>query len=355
MGLGTHIWQVDPERPAYDELQPAVQVLRGGGLVAFPTETVYGLGADALNPDAVARIFEAKGRPQDNPLIVHVSSREMAYSLMGNSAERPLLDRLARAFWPGPLTLVVTAAARVPRRVTAGLDTVGLRMPSHPVALALIEQLGRPVAAPSANRSGVPSPTSPEHVWEDLKGRIEGIVAGGDCDVGVESTVLDITVTPPLLLRPGGVTPEALADVLGCPVVIDRHARAPASEKEPIGPVRSPGMKYRHYAPRTPILLVEAGDGHVERLREVVGAHQAEGKRVGLLVTDESALALQLDLPTIRMGPKSRPEAIARDLFRNLRAVDKLRVDVVVAEGIDDAGVGLAVMNRLRRAAEARV
>lgn len=348
----THIWQADPHRPSHDELQPAAEVLRRGGLVAFPTETVYGLGADALNPKAVSRIFEAKGRPQDNPLIVHVASLDMAYSLMGNAAERPLLDRLAREFWPGPITLVVTASARVPGRVTAGLDTVGLRMPAHPVALALIEQLGRPVAAPSANRSGVPSPTLPEHVWDDLKGRIEGIVAAGECNVGVESTVLDITVTPPVLLRPGGVTPEALEEALGRPVTIDRHVHVPAAAREALGPVRSPGMKYRHYAPRTPIVLVETGGGNLERLRDVVRERQAEGKRVGLLVTDEATL--EMDLPTIRLGSRSRPEQIAQDLFRNLRAVDALSVDVVVAEGIEDTGVGLAVMNRLRRAAAER-
>lgn len=350
----THIWQVDPERPSYDELQPAVEVLRRGGLVAFPTETVYGLGADALNPEAIAGIFEAKGRPQDNPLIVHVSSLDMAYSLMGNPAEQPLLQQLAHRFWPGPLTMVVTASSRVPRRVTAGLDTVGLRMPAHPVALALIEQLGRPVAAPSANRSGVPSPTSAEHVWDDLQGRIEGIVAAGECKVGVESTVLDITVVPPVLLRPGGVTPEALEEALGRSVVIDRHVHVPAVNSEVIGPVRSPGMKYRHYAPRTPIVLVEAGDGHLERLRAVVDKQLAEGKRVGLLVTEEAATP-QSDVPTIVMGSKHRPEQIAQDLFRHLRAVDNLAVDVVVAEGIDDGGVGLAVMNRLRRAATERV
>lgn len=349
----TQVWYVDPVQPADASLLPAVEVLRRGGVVAFPTETVYGLGADALNPDAVARIFEAKGRPQDNPLIVHVASLDMAFGLMGDAGQRPIVERLAAAFWPGPLTLVVTRNARISDRVTAGLDTVGLRMPAHPVALRLIQLLGRPIAAPSANRSGRPSPTLAEHVLADLDGRIDGVVAGGVSSVGVESTVLDVTVSPPVLYRPGGVTPEALEAVLGGPVVIDPHVRA-AKAVADAGPVRSPGMKYRHYAPSTPIVLVECPQAAPERIRQVAEELAASYGRVGLLLTDETA-EYGFAFPVVRMGPRHRPERIAAGLFAALRQVDGMGFDVVVAEGIADRGVGLAVMNRLRRAASQRI
>lgn len=349
----THLWNVDPVHPLRDELQPAADLLRVGGLVAFPTETVYGLGADALSAAAVARIFQAKGRPQDNPLIVHVSSLEMAYSLMGQSDERPILDILAAAFWPGPLTLVVTRNHRIGDQVTAGLGTVGLRMPSHPVALALIDELERPIAAPSANRSGRPSPTMPQHVMADLNGRIEGIVSAGACSVGVESTVLDITEWPPVLLRPGGATPEEISGVLGTEVVVDRHVHVPVTDPEATQ-VRSPGMKYRHYAPSTPLILVEASAFTRERLRDLIAIQQSQGNRVGILATDEADVA-SLDLPVVRMGSRARPDQIAANLFSALRHVDRTDVDVVLVEGIDDRGVGLAVMNRLRRAAGRRI
>lgn len=349
----TQRWHVDPVRPSMEGLLPAVETLRAGGVVAFPTETVYGLGADALNPEAVARIFAAKGRPQDNPLIVHVSSLTMAYDLMADSDQRPLLERLARTFWPGPLTMIVARNQRISPRVTAGLDTVGLRMPAHPVALQLIRLLDRPIAAPSANRSGRPSPTLPEHVLADLDGRIDGVVAGGPCSVGVESTVLDITSWPPVLYRPGGVTPEALREVLGTDVIVDVNVHAPAAETMS-GPVPSPGMKYRHYAPSTPIVLVEAPVPNPERLREVVAQFKAEHSNIALLLTDESATT-DFGVPVIRMGSRRVPEQIAAELFGVLRELDQHGFDLVIAEGVDDAGMGLAVMNRLRRAAARRL
>lgn len=352
--LKTKVWTVDPDNPDLECLRQAAATLAAGGLVAFPTETVYGLGADGLNPVAVGGIFRAKGRPQDNPLILHVSSLEMAYSLMGDESERPRLEALAGAFWPGPLTMVVTKSEIVPEAVTGGLNTVGIRMPAHPVARALIEELGHPVAAPSANRSGVPSPTLPDHVLADLDGRIDGLVAGGACAVGVESTVLDITEEPPVLLRPGGVTPDELAHVLGGPVVVDKVVHVPVVDTDEPREVRSPGMKYRHYAPNTPLVLLEPGGDQLDRLRTVIDRRRQRGERVGLMLTDETA-ALGFSEPVIRMGSRQSPREIARRLFGLLREVDHLGVDVVIVEGIADEGVGLAVMNRLRRAAGERI
>lgn len=345
--LDTQVWRVDPAGATAQtpELAPAVAILAAGGLVAFPTETVYGLGADALSAKAVQGIFRAKGRPADNPLIVHVPSLAAAEELIHPKASRGPLQLLADSFWPGPLTLVVPRRGGVPVEVTAGLDTVGIRVPNHRIALALLRALNRPVAAPSANRSGAPSPTRPEHVWRDLAGRIDGLVDGGPCAVGVESTVLDLSVWPPVLLRPGGVTLEELSAVLGVQVAADPRifAGAPAE-----GPVRSPGMKYKHYAPRTPLLLVEQPSP--ARLLQEAQHAASRGERVGLVVCDETAIPGS-SFPVVRLGPRSDPGRIAAQLFHVLRTIDEGRFDLVVVEGIEPKGMGLAVMNRLRRAA----
>ncbi|WP_207707626.1 L-threonylcarbamoyladenylate synthase, partial [Desulfofundulus thermobenzoicus] len=326
-------------------------ILRRGGLVAFPTETVYGLGADALNARAVARIFEAKGRPQDNPLIVHVAAREMVDPLVARvpAHARQLMD----AFWPGPLTLVLPAAAAVPREVTAGLDTVGIRMPDHPVALALIRSAGVPVAAPSANLSGRPSPTSAEHVLADLGGRVEVVLDGGPAGIGVESTVLDITGDVPVILRPGGVTAEEIAGITGRvrldPGVDGRAGNGgrPAAGYRP----RSPGMKYRHYAPRTPLILVEGDPGRVTaRVQELAREYLSRGRRVGILASAETA-PLYREGQVVVAGQRNKPSTIAARLFALLRRFDEMPVDIILAEGIEPRGMGLAVMNRLRRAA----
>lgn len=350
----TKVWPVDAVAPFPHDLDPAIHILRAGGLVAFPTETVYGLGADALNPSAVARIFQAKGRPPDNPLIAHVSSLDMAFTLLGDAEQRPIVEQLAAAFWPGPLTLVVTRNERIGDLVTAGLDTVGLRLPAHPVAAELIRLLGHPLAAPSANRSGRPSPTLPEHVLVDLEGRIDGIIDGGPCSVGLESTVLDVTQWPPILLRPGGVTPEALRAAIGVAVTVDRNVHTSRVEDDGANPVRSPGMKYAHYAPKTPLVLVETEIADADRLVAIAQQYYTEGKRIGLLVTDETA-AIGFEFPTLRMGPRSQPDMIATGLFSVLRAVDLETFDLVIVEGIEASGIGLAVMNRLRRAAATRI
>lgn len=346
----TLYWSLDPIRPAPEVVAQAGEILRRGGLVAFPTETVYGLGANALDSRAVARIFEVKGRPQDNPLIVHVAHRgEVAGLISGEVPERASL--LIELFWPGPLTLVLPAAPHLPPQVTAGLPTVALRMPAHPVALALIEAAGVPVAAPSANLSGRPSPTTARHVLEDLGGRIEAVLDAGPAAVGLESTVLDLTGPVPMILRPGGVTREELEEVLGEVLL------APGAAGESFGPVRprSPGMKYRHYAPKATLLLVEGEPRRVvSRIEEQASAYLSRGMKVGILTFEETASLYHLPQDRVHVvvaGSRKDPRAVASCLFSVLRRFDGLGVDVILAEGIEPRGMGLAVMNRLRRAA----
>ena len=318
-----------------DELgiRRGAEVIRAGGLVAFPTETVYGLGADALSGSAVARIFEAKERPRGNPLIVHLAG---AAALESVAASVPPRARdVAARFWPGPLTLVLPRARAVPLITTGGLGTVAARVPSHPVALALIEASGRPIAAPSANRSGRPSPTRAEHVREDLDGRIELILDGGPTPVGVESTVLDMTTEPPLLLRPGGVTLEQLRDCLGEVAVLK------GDDEEAAG--RSPGLRYRHYAPRAQVIVIEAGAG--ERL--VIPWLEA-GRPVALM--SQRPIALDRSGLTVRIMPADLG-AYARDLFSVLRELDSIGVEGIFVEAVPPEGLGLTIMDRLRRAA----
>lgn len=346
--IHTEVVLVSPETPSAESLAPAAAALQAGQLVAFPTETVYGLGANALDGAAVARIFAAKGRPADNPLIVHVADRSAVDQVV--KAVPPKAVALMDAFWPGPLTLVLPRQAAIPPEVAAGLETVGVRMPSHPVALALIRAAGVPVAAPSANRSGRPSPTSAEHVLEDMAGRIPWVLDGGETGVGLESTVLDMTADPPVVLRPGGVTVEQLRQVIG-EVRIDPGVNGTSQVANP----RSPGMKYTHYAPKAPVLLVEGPVLAMQaKIIDLANEYLAEGKRVGILCATESmgryAAPVVLDY-----GDRHQLEMVAASLFRTLRAFDRHAVDVVLAEGVPETGIGLAVMNRLRRAAGGRV
>jgi len=322
--------------------------LRRGGLVAFPTETVYGLGANALDGRAVAGIFEAKGRPPDNPLIVHVAGQEAVSSLVKwvPGAARDLME----AFWPGPLTIILPASDKVPARVTAGLDTVAVRMPAHPVALGLIRAAGVPVAAPSANTSGRPSPTIARHVLDDLDGRIDMILDGGPAGIGVESTVLDLTAQVPLVLRPGGVTPEDLSKILGA-VEVDPAARSGLKEGRP----RSPGMKYTHYAPRAPLLLIEGSrDTAAAKIIELALECRSKGRRVGILTYHDSEDFSSVG-EVVLAGCRDKPETVAAKLYAALRRFDEMDVDLILAEGLEDRGVGLAVMNRLRKAAGGRI
>jgi L-threonylcarbamoyladenylate synthase len=340
----TQVIVVDPLRPDAAQIARAAACLRGGGLVAFPTETVYGLGAHALDRRAVARIFEAKGRPSTDPLIVHVASLEAAAALV---TETPGVARaLAVRFWPGPLTLVFGRAPAVPPEVTAGLDTVAVRVPAHPVARALLDATGLPIAAPSANLFSRPSPTRAAHVLEDLDGRIEVVIDAGPTDVGVESTVLDLTQDPPVVLRPGAVTIEALRTIV--PGVV---SRAPAAAD---GAMPSPGLLVRHYAPRTPMSLYEGDPAATrERLRRAVRDAVAAGRRVGVLATREQAEGLR-DLPVVvaELGSERDVEQVAGRLYAALRELDAAQLDDIVALDFPhEEGLWRALRDRLRRAA----
>ena len=318
-------------------IRRAAALLRAGELVAFPTETVYGLGADALNGAAAARIFAAKGRPADNPLIAHIAGES---GLAGLIAGEPCAcaRKLMRAFWPGPMTLIFPKSPRVPREVTAGLDTVAVRMPSHPVARALICAAQTPIAAPSANRSGRPSPTTAAHVLEDMEGRIPLILDGGPCEVGLESTVVDVTGARPRILRPGGVTLEMLEGVVG-EVDVDEgvlHQLQAGSQ------ARSPGMKYKHYAPKGEVTIVTGP----RAAQEIARLYDAADGRAAILAFS------QADYGARRVY---RLKNAPGELFAALRQLDEDGMETIYAEDVPTAGVGLAVMNRLMRAAAFRV
>lgn len=320
-------------------VRDAAAILRRGGLLGIPTETVYGLGADALNEDAVSRIFLAKGRPQDNPLIIHVPNASWLERYCRDVP--PAAYRLAERFWPGPLTMILPRRDIVPLQTTGGLETVGVRCPNHPVTLAIIEAAGVPIAAPSGNTSGRPSPTTAAHMIEDMDGRINGIVDGGPCTVGVESTIIDLTVTPPRLLRPGGLPLESLRQVLG-EVAVDKAVTGLlAAGERP----RAPGMKYRHYAPHAPVTVVT---GEPER-----SARRIQGllsDTAGVICFDEYAPLFPGHI-IHKLGPAADKSAQARHVFDALRTFDGTDVTEIFAQCPDDGGLGLAVANRLKKAA----
>ncbi|NLP15095.1 MAG: threonylcarbamoyl-AMP synthase [Clostridium sp.] len=343
--MKTEILKIELNGIDKEKLRYAAEVLRGGGLVAFPTETVYGLGADALNENAVKKIFGAKGRPSDNPLIVHITEKEWAGGLA--TSIPPAAEILMDRFWPGPLTLVLEKSDKVPDVITAGLSTVGLRTPAHPVALALIREAGIPIAAPSANISGRPSPTTPEHVIDDLYGKVDVIVDGGCSKVGVESTVLDVTAAPPMILRPGGVSYEQLTDVLG-DVTIDASILKKHSENYV---PRAPGMKYKHYSPKAEVTVVEGEpEKVVQKINNLIWEYKESNTAVGVLSTEQTKM-LYGDVPVISLGDRQKPETIAANLFKAFRDFDDIGIEVILAEAIDNQGIGLAVMNRLKKAA----
>lgn len=338
--METTIFSVDNNLDNEEKYQQAVDILTNGGVVAFPTETVYGLGALATNEQAVQKIFEAKGRPSDNPLIVHIGRRAEVANYATHITEDA--KKLMTAYWPGPLTLVFDKIPGViAPNVTPGVDTVGIRMPDHPVALELLRALGGPLAAPSANRSGKPSPTEALHVFEDLEGLIPLILDGGQTGIGVESTVLDMTTSPPTILRPGGTTQEMIEAVIG-PV---RTGSKSPGEQAP----RSPGMKYIHYAPEAPLYVI-APD--IIAIREAVEALHNEGKRVAIIGPDD------LEIPTadwyFAVGPRNNNEAMASHLYRALRQCDLTEANLILAVETDLSGVGAAVMNRLTKAANGK-
>ncbi len=339
----TKYLKIDKENPDRGMLLEAAEMIKQGGLVAFPTETVYGLGANGLNEQAVAKIYQAKGRPSDNPLILHIADPEDIYQL--GTAISPNAIALSRKFWPGPLTVIVNRQQIVPDRVTGGLDTVAIRLPVSKVTRELIRLSGVPLAGPSANTSGKPSPTTAEAVMADLNGKIDAVLDAGPCSIGVESTVIDCTTPIPTILRPGGITPNMVRELLG-EVDID-----PALAGGAVKP-KAPGMKYRHYAPEAPVLLFEGDPKKVEAaLLSKVLISLLEGKAVGALVSLETAKLLPAKIELEIYGSRERPREVAANLFAKLRSFDTKKVDIIYAEGILEEGIGIAVMNRLRKAA----
>jgi L-threonylcarbamoyladenylate synthase len=337
--------KVDPLNPDKEILRNAVEVLRRGGVIAFPTETVYGLGADAMNPNAVKKIFEIKGRPSDNPLIVHIGSFNMLFEISADLSEN--IIKSLKILWPGPFTAIVKKGKSVPDITTAGLPFVAVRMPAHPVALALIEEFGRPIAAPSANRSGKPSPTIAEHVIEDLGDSVDLIIDGGETFFGVESTILDLTKDPPILLRPGPIDPETLERVFGKRIVIPSFARGLGEADKAL----APGMKYRHYAPDKKLILIENGGNMDICIKNVIKDLLSRGLKPCIVGYEEyKYIASIYMLEFISLGSIRNPYEIAKNLYKGLRSVDKTSADLCIAIGVDERGIGLAIMNRLRKA-----
>lgn len=316
----------------------AAAIIRTGGLLGIPTETVYGLGADALNEDACRRIYEAKGRPQDNPLIIHIA--DVSWLPKYCKDIPPAAYALARRFWPGPLTMILPKQNCVPMRTTGGLDTVGIRCPDHPLTLEIIRRAGVPIAAPSGNTSGRPSPTTAQHMIEDMWGKIDGIADGGPCGVGVESTIIDLTCTPPRLLRPGGLPLEALEEVLG-EVVVDKAVTAePGKGEKP----KAPGMAYRHYAPKAPVTVIS---GDPDRSAKYILAHC--DKNIGVICFHEY-LELFEGQMVYDLGHKDNKAEQAHFVFDALRTFDGTDVTQIFAQCPDSSGLGLAVENRLKKA-----
>ena len=338
--------KVDAQEPSVRKIRVAAGFVRRGGLVAFPTETVYGLGADALNPEAVVALFEAKKRPLDNPPIVHVGHVRDVQKLVEDVSFEG--EKLMEEFWPGPLTLIFRRSKVVPDVTVAGLETVAIRMPRHNVALALIRESHCPISAPSANLAGKPSPTLAKHVLDDLGGRIDAVLDAGPTSIGVESTVLDLTVNPPQVLRPGGTPFELLKKALSR---VELNPVVTAEKPVSVEKARSPGIKHKHYAPNADVVIVE---GEMPKVIEKVAAltrfYKERGSRVGVLCTDETAQYYDADVVK-SLGSRSDLADVARNLFRLLREFDLEKVDMIVAEGFPVKGLGLAVMNRLRKAA----
>lgn len=325
-------------------IKEAGKVIAQGGVVAFPTETVYGLGADALNPEAVRKIFIAKGRPQDNPLIVHVSSKNIT-DLVKEVPE--IAQKLINKFWPGALTIILNKKDIIPDETSAGLQTVGIRMPNSEIALKLIELAGKPIAAPSANISGRPSPTEVQRCIEDLGGKIDYILGGDKSEIGVESTIVDCTVEPPLVLRPGGITLEMLREVHSG-IDLDKALwRKPTEDLKP----KAPGMKYRHYAPKANLKIIRGkNEKTIEIIQKMLENYIEKNNKVAILTTDENLNRFNKG-EIISLGSERDLNEIAKNLFETLRKCDDLGVQYILCQGFEEEGVGLAIMNRLNKAA----
>ena len=345
--MGTMETKVFVARDNYikdEELKEASAVICSGGLVAFPTATVYGLGGDATNPEASRKIYAAKGRPSDNPLIVHIADFSQLRNIVAEVPQEA--EKLAEAFWPGPLTMILRKNDVIPYETTGGLDTVAIRMPSHPVARAFLQDSGCMIAAPSANTSGRPSPTTAQHVWEDLHGKIEILLDGGPVGIGIESTIVDLSEERPMILRPGFITQEMLSAVLG-DVGMDPGLASENSKQPP----KAPGMRYRHYAPKADLTLVEGTmEEVISKINALTREAQAMGKSVGVLATEENKDRYVAD-HVIVIGQRQDEAEIARHLFDVLRQFDDLQVDLIYSESFVAAGVGQAIMNRLLKAA----
>ncbi|MDD6193516.1 MAG: L-threonylcarbamoyladenylate synthase [Lachnospiraceae bacterium] len=342
--MKTQVFTIKDNQINQQDMMAAAEIIRSGGLVAFPTETVYGLGGDATRADASRKIYKAKGRPSDNPLIVHIADFSQLCQIAAKVP--PEAELLAQHFWPGPLTMILQKNQVIPYETTGGLDTVAIRMPAHPVALAFLRESGCMIAAPSANTSGRPSPTSASHVREDLQGRIDAIIDGGDVEIGIESTIVDLTEEIPCVLRPGFITLEMLREVLG-EVRLDPGI---ASENTKVPP-KAPGMRYRHYAPKAELTLVEGEAAQVvHKINELAEQAMKRGCKVGIVATEETKTCYSGG-EVVSIGSREDEAEVAHHLYRVLREFDELGVDVIYSEGFDTAGVGQAVMNRLLKAA----
>ena len=344
MDIKTEMIKINPQAMDLAAIARAGEILKKGGLVAFPTETVYGLGGDATNPDASHKIYHAKGRPSDNPLIVHITNMKALEEMVAEVPQTACL--LAEHFWPGPLTMIFRKNDRIPYETTGGMDTVAVRMPSDPIARALIDASTGYIAAPSANTSGRPSPTQAEHVAQDLSGKIDMILDGGPVNIGLESTIVDLTEDVPMILRPGYITLEMLQEVLG-EVRVDPGLIAADSDRKP----KAPGMKYRHYAPQADLKVVEGEtDAVVQMINRRCAEFTAQKKRVGIIATEETKDRYKQGT-VISIGARDDEEAIARHLYGILRQFDELGVDAIFSESFTAAGMGQAIMNRLLKAA----
>ncbi|MBP1926396.1 L-threonylcarbamoyladenylate synthase [Sedimentibacter acidaminivorans] len=342
--IKTKIVKVDPNNIDYDIIKEAAQIINNGGTVVFPTETVYGIGADALNDEAVDKIFKAKGRPQDNPLIVHIANFSDLYDLASEVPEKAKV--LADKYWPGPMTMILNKKGILSDKITAGLKTAAIRLPINEIALALIRESKKPIAAPSANTSGKPSPTEAGHVIDDLMGKVDMIIDGGSTYIGLESTVVDMTTEIPMILRPGGVTIEDIVKVLGkC-----EYDPAIIKNDEKIIP-KSPGQKYRHYSPKADVIMYKGSiENIVDNIVQDYEKFELEGRNIGIMSTLQTE-KYYTGKNTICVGDRNNLLTISSNLFRDLRKFDELGMDVILAESVDEKGLGKAIMNRLGKAA----
>jgi L-threonylcarbamoyladenylate synthase len=343
--METRLIKISTKNPEPHLVEEAARVLKEGGLVAFPTETVYGLGGNGLDSEACKKIYIAKGRPSDNPLILHISQISELRPIVREIP--PSAQKLMDAFWPGPLTLIFPKSDIVPMAATGGLDTVAVRFPSHPVAMAIIRQSGLPIAGPSANSSGKPSPTRASHVEFDLSGKIDMIVDGGAAEWGLESTIVDVSGEVPVILRPGAITKEMMEAVVDQVLIDPAILSKPSVDLRP----KAPGMKYTHYSPVAKVTLVRGDkEGVIRKINELCEADKAEGKKTGVMATEETKERYHADV-VLSLGNRDKPEEIGANLFNHLRKFDFLRVDTVYSEVFSEEGEGLAIMNRLNKAA----